>query len=160
MIGMRTFKTALGVALCMLFYILFIPVSDNMGPFYACIAIVISMQPTSEGTKHIAKNRVIGTMIGGVTSAILYSLYIKLAITLLSPILLFIGVILTILICNKLGFQAGISTGCIVLIGAFTLDFPNSAFLHAFFRTIDTTIGVIIAYIINVTLPGGEQIEK
>lgn len=155
MIGMRTFKTAIGVSLCMFVYILFVPVSENMGPFYACIAVVISMQPTSQKTKHIAINRVIGTMLGGITSAIFYSFYKQIGIHLLSPLFLFLGVILIIIVCNKLGFQSGISTGCIVLIGAFTLEFPNSPFLHALYRTIDTTVGVILAYIVNIALPGG-----
>lgn len=156
MIGMRTFKTAIAVAICVLLYDLLLPNANYLGPFYGSIAIVISMQSTTSKTKTIAINRVMGTIIGGIYSAILYSLFLKVDIHLLNSLFIFIGVILTIITCNKLGFKSGISTGCIVLIGAFALDFPNSPFMHAFYRTIDTSVGVIIAYIINTTLPGGE----
>lgn len=157
MIGLRTIKTAVAVALCLLLYTLLIPNSPYLGPFYACIAAVISLQPTTEKTKLIAKNRVIGTMIGGFYSAILYSLFILIDIDLLNFVFVFIGVIITIITCNKFGYASGISTGCIVLIGAFTLDFPTSPLLHALFRTIDTSIGVVIAYYINLLLPGGDS---
>lgn len=157
MIGLRTTKTAIAVALCLLLYTLLIPESTYLGPFYGCIAAVISLQPTTEKTKHIAKNRVIGTMIGGLYSAVLYTAYIWLGIELLNFVFVFIGVIITIITCNKFGFTSGISTGCIVLIGAFTLDFPTSPLLHAAFRTFDTTVGVIIAYYINLLLPGGNS---
>lgn len=156
MIGLRTLKTAIAVSLCLLLYTLMIPNSLYLGPFYACIAAVISIQPTTEKTKYIAKNRVSGTMIGGIYSAILYSLYILLGVDFLAFAFVFLGIIITILTCNKFGFASGISTGCIVLIGAFTLDFPTSPFLHAVFRTVDTSIGVVIAYYINLWLPGGD----
>lgn len=157
MIGLRTFKTAVAVSACLLIYTLFVPNALYIGPFYACIAAVISMQPTTDKTKHIAYNRVIGTIIGGLYSAVLYSLYLFVGIELLDFGFVFIGIILTIVTCNKFGFSSGISTGCIVLIGAFTLDFPTTPFLHAVFRTVDTTVGVIIAYYINLLLPGGSS---
>lgn len=157
MVGMRTFKTALAVGLCMLLYNVLLPNSLYLGPFYGSIAAVISIQPTTSKTKHIATNRVIGTMIGGLYSAILYSLYIKLGISSIDFLFVFVGVIITIITCNKFGFSSGISTGCIVLIGAFALDFPTSPLLHALYRTIDTSVGVIIAYLVNKYLPGAND---
>ncbi len=157
MIGLRTFKTAVAVASCLLLYTLFVPNWQYIGPFYACIAAVISLQPTTEKTKKVAQNRVIGTVIGGLYSALLFTLYAGLGIELLNFIFVFCGIIAVIVTCNKFGFNSGISTGCIVLIGAFTLDFSTSPLLHAMFRTIDTTIGVVIAYYINLWLPGGDS---
>lgn len=156
MIGLRTIKTAISVSICLLIYTILLPNSQLFGPFYACIAAVISLQPTTEKTKLIAKNRVVGTVIGGLYSALLYSLYIIIDIQLLSFIFVFIGIIVTIITCNKFGYTSGISTGCIVLIGAFTLDYPTSPLLHALVRTIDTSVGVVIAYYINLILPGGD----
>lgn len=156
MIGLRTIKTALSVSICILLYSILIPNALYLGPFYACIAAVISIQPTSEKTKHVALNRVIGTIIGGVYSALLFEIYTFLQVSILSFIFVFVGVILIIITCNKFSFTSGITTGCIVLIGAFTLDFPTSPFLHAMYRTIDTTIGVVLAYYINLLLPGGD----
>lgn len=157
MIGMRTFKSALAVSLCMLFYNLFLPNALYLGPFYGSIAAVISIQPTTTKTKYIAVNRVIGTVIGGLYSAILYSLFLQLGIETLDFLFVFVGVIITIVTCNKFGFNSGISTGCIVLIGAFTLDFPTSPLLHAIERTIDTSVGVVIAYLVNRYLPGAND---
>lgn len=156
MIGMRTLKTALAASLCMLIYQVLFKNLQNLGPFYAAIAAVISMQPTTNRTKKIAINRIIGTIIGGMYSTFLFSIYLLLNIATINFLFIFVGTLLIIITCNKLGFSSGISTGCIVLIGAFTLDYPSSPFFHAFFRTIDTTIGVIIAYYVNYLLPGGE----
>lgn len=156
MIGMRTLKTAIAVALCILFYNICLPNAMYLGPFYGSIAAVISIQPTTLKTKHIAKNRIIGTMIGGLYSAVLYSGFIYLGYNCLDFLFVFIGILLTIITCNKFGFSAGISTGCIVLIGAFTLELDTSPLLHALYRTIDTTVGVLIAYLVNKYLPGGD----
>lgn len=156
MIGLRTIKTATAVALCLVLYSIIIPNSAYLGPFYACIAAVISMQPTKSKTKHMAINRVIGTMIGGIYSVLLFTLYAHLEIQFIEFIFVFIGVILTIITCNKFGFNSGITTGCIVLIGTFTLNFPTSPFVQASCRTIDTAVGVMIAYYVNLILPGGD----
>lgn len=156
MIGFRTLKTAIAVALTLLIYDILVPANQVFGPFYACIAAVISIQPTLDKSKHIAINRVIGTMIGGVYSAILFSLFLIIGIVNLNFLFVFIGIILTIITCNRFGYTSGITTGCIVLIGAFTLDFSTTPLIHALARTVDTTLGVIIAYIINYLLPGLE----
>ncbi len=156
MIGLRTLKTAIAVSIVIFIYSIFIPDNIYFGPFYGGIAAAISMQPTTKKTKHIAVNRVIGTLIGGIYSAIFFSLYLMLDVFVLEFAFVFMGIIFTIVTCNKFGFSAGISTGCIVMIGAFTLDFPTSPLLHAFTRTVDTSVGVIIAYWVNYLLPGGE----
>lgn len=156
MIGLRTFKTAVAVSICFALYSLVAPNSQIFGPFYACIGAAISLQPTIDRSKHIAINRVIGTIIGGLYSAVLFSIFVHVGIARIEFLFVFAGIILTIITCNKFGYTSGISTGCIVLIGAFTLDFNTTPLIHAIARTIDTSIGVIIAYYVNVILPGGE----
>lgn len=154
MIGMRTFKTAVAVALCFLFYNLFLPNSIHFGPFYSGIAAVMTMQASIEESKKIGINRVLGTLVGGIYSAIVFSIYSYVGIYELNFIFIFIGIILTIITCNKLNLSAGIGTGCIVLIGAFGLDLTTGPLVHSVFRTIDTLNGVVIAIIVNKVLPG------
>lgn len=159
MIGMRTFKTAVAVALCFLFYNIFLPNSLHFGPFYSGIAAVMTIQPSLEESKHIGFNRIFGTLVGGIYSAIVFTMYSYIGISELNFVFVFIGVILTIITCNKLNLSAGIGTGCIVLIGAFGLEFVTGPLTHSLFRTIDTLVGVIIALMINKILPGPYRTE-
>lgn len=154
MIGMRTLKTAIAVSLCFVLYNIFLPNSTHFGPFYSGIAAVMTIQPSLDASKEIGFTRIFGTIVGGIYSAIVFSLYTYIAIPELNFVFIFFGIILTIITCNKLNISAGIGTGCIVLIGAFGLDLTTGPLIHSMYRTIDTLTGVTIALVINKILPG------
>ena len=60
-IGLRNIKTALAVAICMVIF----QVIGRENAFYACIAAVICMKDTVSSSFTMGKNRLIGTIIGG-----------------------------------------------------------------------------------------------
>ena len=62
-IGLRMIKTSIAVFLCFLIYVL----RNEQGiVFYSCIAAVLCVQQDSRDTLRVGKNRMEGTIIGGV----------------------------------------------------------------------------------------------
>ena len=63
-IGLRMIKTSIAVFLCFLIYVL----RNEQGiVFYSCIAAVLCVQQDSRDTLRVGKNRMEGTIIGGVS---------------------------------------------------------------------------------------------
>ena len=138
-IGMRNFKTALAVFICMIIIEIF-----NMdSPFYASIAAVICMQSSVFDSFTAGKNRVKGTFIGAVIGFLL---------ALISPgniILSALGVMLIIYICNIFESQKSINIACVVFIAIMVNLGDQSPLSYSFFRLIETFIGIIVAVLVN-----------
>ena len=138
-IGMRNFKTALAVFICMIIIEIF-----NMdSPFYASIAAIICMQSSVFDSFTAGKNRVKGTFIGAVIGFLL---------ALISPgniILSALGVMLIIYICNIFESQKSINIACVVFIAIMVNLGDQSPLSYSFFRLIETFIGIIVAVLVN-----------
>ena len=138
-IGMRNFKTALAVFICMIIIEIF-----NMdSPFYASIAAVICMQSSVFDSFTAGKNRMKGTFIGAVIGFLL---------ALISPgniILSALGVMLIIYICNIFESQKSINIACVVFIAIMVNLGDQSPLSYSFFRLIETFIGIIVAVLVN-----------
>ncbi|MGG7179093.1 FUSC family protein [Clostridium paraputrificum] len=145
-IGLRNIKTALAVFICMILFQL----SGGKNPFYACIAAVICMKDTVESTFTMGKNRLIGTLLGGLLGVI--AIYLIGLIPILhaaNPLLTAIGIVLAIYCCNLINKPGAVTICCIVFIGIMiNYDGPTS-YSYAIGRSIDTSIGIIIAILIN-----------
>lgn len=60
-IGLRNIKTAISVTLCMVIF----DIINRDNAFFACIAAVFCMKDTVSSSISMGKNRIIGTIIGG-----------------------------------------------------------------------------------------------
>ena len=146
-IGLRNIKTALAVSLCMIIFQLI----NRENPFFACIAAVFCMRDTVSSSVSMGKNRIIGTIIGGVLGIII--IYISDLIPFLykiTPIVTGIGIVIGIYICTLIKRHGSVIISCIVFIGIMTnYSSQIDSYSYAINRSFDTVIGIIIAILIN-----------
>lgn len=138
-VGMRTIKTAIAVSLTILISQLF----NLKSPFFAGIAAVISMQSSVTESFNTGRNRMYGTIIGAII-ALLFSL-----IAPENPFFIGIGIIIIIYICNIFGWKKSVQISNIVFLSIILNYEEGSRVNYAFYRTLDTLIGVIIGTLIN-----------
>nr|WP_307992344.1 aromatic acid exporter family protein [uncultured Niameybacter sp.] len=147
-LGMRTIKTLIAVAICII-SLSFFGVED---PFFACIATVFVIQGDRDGSVKNAKNRVWGTVYGSIMSNIVllclsflpYNAYVQTLATCLSIFLL----IQVALHFNK---PAAIFPGCIVICAILcTTTNINMPLFYGIKRTVYTLYGAIIGLLVNL----------
>ncbi len=152
-IGLRTLKTTLAAIICAPVYYL---ISRN--PTFACIGAIFGTGSNHENSVLNGGNRAIGTTIGGLIGILMYTIYLKFYPYggfhfLLAP-LCFFGVILLIVCCQRFwvgGIQPGGVILCILLFNT-----PAATYIsYTLNRIFDTFVGVIVAMIVNILLPGG-----
>ncbi len=155
-IGMRNFKTALSVFLCLLFY----EFINRDNAVLACIAAVICVQNTFEDSMQTGRARVIGTIIGGFTGAlVLYivNTYFN------DNILVFViplGIILLIQICVTINMKKAVVICCVVyLIVVISKNHEDGYVLYTVHRVLDTSIGIVIALLVNKYVKVPEKIK-
>ncbi len=148
-IGFRTIKTTLVVFLCILVTFIF----KRENAFYSSIAAVVCMQPTYEKTFKLGINRLIGTVIGGIFGYALLELssfipyYNDISHVLVVPLCL----LLLIYFCNIIDKKAAVAICCIVflsIVANSNRDITN-ALGYVIDRVIDTSIGIVLAMLIN-----------
>lgn len=149
-LGLRTIKTGIAVALC----ILIANLTKMTFPFYAAIAAAICMQSTVFDTMTTGIHRMYGTFIGAI---------VGLAFVYIAPmnfLLCGIGVIIVVYLCNLLKITKSVTIGCIVFIaimtqtGEITTQTGESNYhvLYGIYRLTDTLIGIVIAVLVNYIL--------
>lgn len=139
-IGFRTFKTALAVTLALLIAHF---MNSNM-PIFSAIGAISAMSRTLGDSITACKNQLIGTVCGcciGYLFAIVFPV-------MLSPII-GIGIIIVILIGNKLKIYLSIPLSCIVFVGICLYD-AGTPLSYALSRFFDTSIGLVVALVINL----------
>lgn len=146
-VGLRNIKTALAVSLCMIICNLL----GRESSFFACIAAVFCMKDTVPSSVSMGKNRIIGTIIGGLMGIIV--IYISDLFPILyrlTPIVSFFGIVTVIYICTLIKRPGSVIISCIVFIGIM-LNYATQidSYSYAINRSIDTAIGIIIAILIN-----------
>ncbi|MCC5909548.1 MAG: FUSC family protein [Clostridiaceae bacterium] len=140
-IGLRTIKTGIAVTLSMI-------VAQFMGiesPFFAVVAAIIVMQPTVSDSWIKGVERTLGTLVGAVVGTIFAVLAPS------NPLLAGIGIIILIIIMNKLKWGESITIAGVVFIGIFLND-EGGHITYAIHRMFDTAIGIIVAVIVNYTI--------
>jgi len=140
LIGMRTFKTGLAVAITLI--ICEWVMATN--PFFAAISAIFAMESTVEGTLKVVRDRLFGTILG---AAIAIGFTMILAQT---SITIGLGVILVISICNALKLQGTIKIASIVFLAIALGAHEGNQLNYAFYRTIDTLIGLMVSTLINL----------
>ena len=150
-VGWRTAKTAITAALVAIVYCL---VERN--PAFACIGVIFGLGYDMEDSVKNGGNRLFGTLIGGLLSIAVFWLYL-LAFpqgghTVFLAVLLGFAIVILILLCSYFwpgGVQPGGVVLCIVLFST-----PVDTYVsYALNRIFDTTIGVLVALLVNYFLP-------
>ncbi|BES65464.1 hypothetical protein SANA_19030 [Gottschalkiaceae bacterium SANA] len=149
-IGLRNIKTAVAVSLCIILFQLL----DRPYPFYACIAAVICMQRSVEHSFRVGRDRMIGTILGGLIGLGVYLVF--------GPVWYAtgLGIVVVIALCNYFGKQSSVAIACIVLIAITTNLKEVTAVVYAANRVMDTLIGIVIALGINRLIPSRKPIVE
>lgn len=154
--GLRNIKTALSVVICALTIQIFNLITGlNIEYFYAGITAVFTMQQTNDQSKHRAKSRVWGTLIGAFIAIIIGIIRFKILpwhneglIQIFNLIYLFLGIIITIWIIDYFNLTFGVMVGCVMIISSFTIH-EEYFVLYTILRGLETFYGVYISLLVN-----------
>ena len=157
-IGFRNLKTTLAVLTCLILYMFW----GRDGVIYACVASIICMQETIEKSIKFGWRRIAGTIIGGAFGIVFLLIGNKIHNEILFLLFISAGITILILFCNLIKTQASIPIAAVVyLIILLTASQAENSVDYALNRILDTSIGIIIAVIINFTIrPNKKQIEE
>lgn len=152
-IGARIVKSAVGVALCMIIYLLRGGDKGGGMPFYSALAVLWCMQQYTSSTKAMAKQRIIGTLIGaayGLVFLIVIGLFDNLnyfAVYLATSAMI-IPIIYTTVVINK---RNASFFSCVVFLSiAVTHSFDENPYMFVLNRVLDTFIGIAVGVGLNV----------
>ncbi|BDF70474.1 hypothetical protein CE91St41_22990 [Oscillospiraceae bacterium] len=159
--GMRNIKTAVAVVICFLLFLPFwsqtSPAGEGgveIGPFYACITAVICMQSSVEQSVRQGVSRVIGTLMGGALGLLVLVLYdVTGQHALVMALLLGLGCVAIIWLCNTVRRPAACSLGCIVLCVVMLNHSGADRYLYLLIRVGETLAGIVVAVAVNHLLP-------
>ncbi|WP_032120889.1 FUSC family protein [Clostridium amazonitimonense] len=141
-IGMRTIKTALAVSICILLSRIF----TINNALYACIAAIITMGNTVTNSYKSGINRIKGTLVGAIVGLIM---------SLVAPeniILVGIGIVIIISICNYFRLDKSVAISCTVFCVITISLNGRSPLQYSIYRTLDTILGIVVSLIINYTI--------
>ncbi len=139
---MRTIKTALAVSICILISRIF-PINNAL---YACISAIITMGSTVSNSYKSGVNRIKGTIVGA---------FVGLVMSLIAPgniILVGIGIVIIITICNYFKWDKSIAISCTVFCVIFISLNGRSPLEYSIYRTLDTIIGIVVSLVVNYTI--------
>ena len=140
-LGLRTIKT--GVALALAIFVA--QILEIEYPFFVGMTAIISMDKTMTNSLKMGRNRVVGTFLGACIGVLLS--YVDRG----NPLLCGVGIMMLILICNRLRLQGSITIGGIVMI-AIMVHTDKTPLFYGFHRTFDTLIGALVSLFVNVVL--------
>lgn len=156
-VGLRNIKTALAATLCALLYLLV-----GRDPTFACIGSVFGMGSDMGSSRLSGGNRFFGTIFGGVLGMLLFRVYITFYPEGVYPdygfkplmlLLLFVGVVVLIVVCQLFRWAGAIQPGGVMLCIVLFRTPAESYVAYSINRIIDTGIGVLIALAVNALLP-------
>jgi uncharacterized membrane protein YgaE (UPF0421/DUF939 family) len=160
---MRTIKTVLAVFACLLLY----QIWGRDGSFLAAASAIICMQDSMEKSVTSAVSRFFGTVIGAVCAMlILYFEHFLANFNLASPyvilLMMTLGILLIIMLCNLFKQKDTIVISCVVYLVIVLGGSDLNPFLYSANRLLDTTVGIVIAIVINrfICRPTGCEEEE
>ncbi len=138
-IGPRSIKTGIAVMITLF-------VADRFqltNPFFAAIAAVFAMESTMTATFSVIRDRLLGTVLGALI-ALIFSLLLP-----MNPVTIGLGIVIVIYVCNLFKWQGTIKIAIIVFLAIGLGTSSGNQVSYAFYRTLDTFIGLIISGLIN-----------
>lgn len=148
-IGMRNFKTAISVFIC----ILVLEYTGIAKPFFACITAILVMQTDMHTSFEAGVYRLIGTVFGsiiGSLSAIVFYRFLPMDILLVRSLVIPLGIMLIIYILSSLKLQDATLMSCVVFLAIMiTMDSEALLLSYALERIISTVFGAVVALSVN-----------
>lgn len=148
-IGMRNFKTAIAVFIC----ILVLELTGISKPFFACITAILVMQTDMHSSLEKGIYRLIGTVFGSVmgsVAAIIFYEFLPMDILLVRAIVIPLGVMIIIYTLTSLKLEDAILMSSVVFLSIIMVrDSETSLFRYALERINSTTFGTLIALSVN-----------
>ncbi len=141
-IGMRYIKTAVAVTLC----ILISRALNSEYPFFAAIAAVISMENTVTSSFITGKNRMMGTLVGAAIGLIFVLILPE------NALMCGLGVIVIILVCNRMQWLNSIAIATIVFLAIMLNLDGQDPLIYSINRIADTLLGIAVALVVNYLL--------
>ncbi|HHW46796.1 MAG TPA: hypothetical protein GXX17_07840 [Clostridiales bacterium] len=152
-IGMRTTKTAIAVAICILTFNLidFLGLLPDTGytAFFACIAAVVCMSNTVESTISLGISRLMGTVVGGVTGLLILVANDLAPVDLPEVIKIGVGIYISIMCCNLLRRPEASGVSCVVLLAICMNNSGADRYVYAAIRLVETGYGALVAILVN-----------
>ena len=150
-IGMRVVKTVLAVYICFL-----ISFFREGLPFYSAIAAILSMQIDPKDSFEVGKNRIKGTIIGGVYGFLAITLVNLMGVEIFGHLhYLVLSLFLIPIIYTNVHLRSYTSTyiSCVVFLSITVAHGGDTIPMYfALNRVIDTLIGIGVSWIINITI--------
>lgn len=144
-IGMRNIKTTLSVFICLLIFSLV----NRENPIYACIAAVICLQNTIDDSLKKGIERIIGTIIGGLLGIVLLFFMNKYIDSGLFIIIISLGIMILIQVCVSINMRQSVVICCVVYLSIMINKSHEGYVLYTVNRVLDTSMGIIIALLVN-----------
>lgn len=159
-VGMRTVKTGVAVALCVLLF----KIIGRGVPMIAMIAAIFALREDWQSSMRFGKTRLFGNSLGAIFAALLIILRQIIGQSQQTDLIEVIGLPLVIMImivfCDSINYNSGIiGASATFLIIYFTIP-ANETILFALERILDTFLGTFIAIAVNRFLPGGPISSK
>jgi len=155
-IGMRIIKTVLAVFICSIIGWL-----RGEMTFFSMIAAVLCMQKSAEKTFTTSFNRIMGTAVGGVYGVLVLFIETQVHAQKIMPLyclivsLMLIPVILTTIAIKKPSVAA---FACVVFLSTTIYHVADAdPYTYALNRMLDTAIGIVVALVVNLAMPGPRQ---
>ena len=150
-IGMRVVKTVIAVYICFL-----ISFFREGLPFYSAIAAILSMQTDPKDSFQVGKNRIKGTIIGGIYGFLAITLVNFMGVAIFGQIhYLVLSLFLIPIIYTNVHLKTYTSTyiSCVVFLSITVAHGGDSTPMYfAFNRVLDTLIGIGVSWIINIII--------
>ena len=146
--GLRTIKTGVAIFACMLLYNA-VGMQDRAA--FAIFAILMCMQDSVKKTVREGMDRIGGTLIGAIFAIVMIYFGVLSLPFLWYATVIAIGLIILIHLCYMLGLTSTIIMAYFTYFGIILATGENAVEM-AMFRTLDTLVGIAIAYAVNVAL--------
>lgn len=140
LLGLRTLKTAIAVTLGVV-------IAQLLGlqyPFYVGMTAIIAMERTLQRSVYMGKIRVVGSAVGAATGAVMSYLHRG------SPLLIFLGILLVIVICNKLKLQPAVAISGITFLWIMVHVGDASPLFYGAHRVFDSFVGASVSCLVNL----------
>lgn len=141
-IGMRTIKTSIAVTISTSLAYFF----GLNSPFFVGIAAIIAMQGNLVDSYRMGRDRILGTILGAAVG--LLGSFISIG----NPLIIGLGTIIVIYLCNRLGWSKSITIATVVFISIIMNVERGQELSYSLNRVLDTLIGIIVAVIVNFVI--------